>query len=85
MSAGAARPPVLYLCHDADDGGDGRAAFEISPTFDQFLGDWETLSYVGPEIWLLARFLADDGTGPLQLNQPATALWREVITGRKTR
>ena len=71
--------PVLYLCHDAEDAGDGRTAFEISPSFDQFLADWETLCYVGPEIWLLARFLADDGNGLLEVDQPIAARWREVI------
>ena len=79
VSDSSARLPVLYLCHDAEDGGDGRTAFEISPSFDQFLGDWETLCYIGPEIWLLRQFLADDGNGPLEVNQPKTALWRAVI------
>lgn len=76
--------PVIYLCHDAEDGGDGRTAFEISPSFDQFLSDWETLCYIGPEIWLLAAFLSDDGEGPVQVNQPKVALWREIVCGRRT-
>jgi hypothetical protein len=82
-SSTAGRFPILYLCHDAEDGGDRRTAFEISSDFEQFLIDWETLCYLGPEIWLLRRFLADDGKGPLEIDQPATELWREIILGRK--
>jgi hypothetical protein len=29
----------------------------ISPSFVQFLSEWETICYAGPEIWLLAAFL----------------------------
>ena len=84
VTKGAGRLPVLYLCHDGDaeDGGDGRTAFEISPSFDQFLADWEALCYVGPEIWLLAPFFADDGRGALHVEQPKATMWREIISGR---
>jgi len=83
VSDAAGRLPVLYLCHDALDGGDGRTAFEISPSFDRFLADWESLYYIGPAIWLLAAFLAHGGEGPLNVKQPKAALWRRVISGRR--
>jgi hypothetical protein len=79
VSNGTDKQPVLYLSHDAGGGDDERTAFEISPSLEQFLADWETLCYVGPEIWLLGEFLANEGKGLLQVNQPKTNLWREVM------
>jgi hypothetical protein len=53
----------------------------LSSSFEQFLLDWETLCYVGPEIWLLGPFLADGGDGPLLVKQPKATLWRRVMLG----
>ena len=48
-------PPVSYLAHDDD-------SQVVAPSFDAFLQAWESLCYIGPEIWLLDEFL-DAETG----------------------
>jgi hypothetical protein len=45
---------VLYLSHDGDTA-------HLADSFTAFLMAWERLCYLGPEIWLLDRFLGDDG------------------------
>ncbi len=38
--------PVVYLCHDDTD----MPIMRISPSFEQFLTDWEQLHYIGPDM-----------------------------------
>ena len=80
-NADTSRTPVLYLCHEADVycSESPSPATEISPSFEQFLADWEKLCYVGPEIWLLSAFLAEDFTGPLQTDSPRASRWRDIL------
>jgi hypothetical protein len=47
-------PPVIYLSHE------DRSRW-LAPSFSGFLFRWERLAYLGPEIWLLERFLTDGG------------------------
>jgi len=75
VTEGSARLPVLYLCHDADYETDGGAAFEISPSFEEFLTRWERLCYIGPEHWLLNTFLSED----CQADEAKETCWREII------
>jgi hypothetical protein len=74
------RMPVLYLSHDAWD---TSSAFEIAPSLEQFLIDWEQLCYIGPEIWLLCHFLNDDDTGPFHVDSPIAVTWREIMSGQR--
>jgi SMI1 / KNR4 family (SUKH-1) len=67
--------PVIYLCHDDEE----RPITLVSPSLDQFLQDWETLHYVGPEIWLLSAFLSNDGLGPLDVEQDNVRQLREIL------
>lgn len=47
-------PSVIYLSHE------DRSRW-LAPSFSGFLARWERLAYLGPEIWLLERFLTDGG------------------------
>ena len=67
--------PVVYLCHDDEE----CPVTTISPSFDTFLADWETLYYIGPEIWMLGDFLDNEGAGPLNVEQEKTLAWRELV------
>ena len=51
-------PPVVYLDHE------GEIHRPIAPSLAHFLREWETLCYVGPEIWMLEEFI-DQNTGYL--------------------
>jgi hypothetical protein len=44
------RKPVVYLDHE------GYAIPPLAPSFEDFLGQWEQLCYVGPEHWVLDSF-----------------------------
>lgn len=61
LALNMARPdlgsPVVYLSHE----GEGISCY-LSPSFEDFLEQWELLCYVGPEIWLLSVF-QDPKTG----------------------
>lgn len=65
--------PVVYLCHDCEED----PVVPVSPSFNEFLCEWEKLCYVGPEIWLLSRFL---GRGKALSGDGIKARkWREIL------
>jgi hypothetical protein len=78
VAANPRQPPVLYLIHDADVD-DESPVVPISSSFEQFLGDWELLGYIGPDIWLLQPFLEDSKTGELDADSPLARRWRALI------
>lgn len=45
-------PPVVYLVHD------GATSDQISPSFTEFLCEWEQLSYIGPD-WMFLDYWLD--------------------------
>lgn len=47
-------PPVIYLSHDDESS-------VISESFTDFLTNWESLCYIGPEGWLLDIFQNEKG------------------------
>jgi hypothetical protein len=63
-------PPVLYLDHEGP-------SVELSRSFSAFLATWEGLGYIGPEIWLLGPFVAEDGR--LSAEVPAARRLREIF------
>lgn len=67
--------PVVYLCHDDPD----LCVLPLSDSFNQFLSDWESLFYIGPEIWLLNPFMARKGNGPLNLKLKSVARLRKLF------
>jgi hypothetical protein len=72
--------PVVYLCHDDQD----RPVTPLSTSLDQFLADWESLCYLGPEIWLLCPFLGEDGQGPVAIDPKKACRWSEVLLGKRS-
>ncbi|MEX0725848.1 MAG: SMI1/KNR4 family protein [Planctomycetaceae bacterium] len=66
---------VDYFDHENYD----NPVIVISPSFEQFMADWEKLFYLGPEIWLLRPFLSHQGGGPLDVDSPAVDIWRKAI------
>jgi hypothetical protein len=74
VTGAADEMPVVYLCHDDPE----TPVTWLSPSFDQFLADWEALGYLGPEIWLLDAFLGNGG-GPLDVHQNNARRWREML------
>jgi hypothetical protein len=54
-------PPVVYLNHEAE------VHRPLAPSLAHFLGEWEKLHYIGPEIWELAPFINAE-TGYLDAN-----------------
>lgn len=70
-----AQMPVVYLCHDDPE----NRVTRLSPSLDRFLADWESLCYVGPEIWLLSTFLAEDGGGLLDVEKEEALEWRRLL------
>jgi hypothetical protein len=68
-------PPVVYLVHD-DSSSD-----QICPRFTTFLSIWEELSYVGPENWLLNKWL-DKNSKTLSTNLHHTSELRRLLTPR---
>jgi hypothetical protein len=64
-------PPVVYLCHDDQSS-------LIAPNFASFLLAWETLCYIGPEIWLLDKF-RDPGSGYLDSETPEAERLRHLF------
>jgi hypothetical protein len=76
---GDPRQPVLYLDHE--DASEGQNAIEISPGFDQFLADMETLCYLWPICWS-QEFNEDARNGTLRADQPEVAEWRRIIGGQ---
>ena len=67
--------PVVYLCHDDPE----MPVTPLSTSFDQFLSDWETLCYVGPEIWLLDAFLSEQDQRQLNVQQENVRRWRDIL------
>lgn len=67
-------PPVVYLSHEG-------GSSVISPSFTGFLRHWETMSYIGPEIWLLSYWL-DNDSGFIDSNHPKSALLRRLLASR---
>jgi hypothetical protein len=72
-------PPVAYLSHE----GSGTSRL-IAPSFERFAMDWERLSYIGPEIWLLKEWL-DKESGMINPESLKTELLRSLLTARHTR
>ncbi len=68
-------PPVVYLCHDTPSSG------QISPSFTDFLTEWEKLSYIGPEWWLLDSWL-DAGTKRISASNHLTSELRQLLSPR---
>ncbi len=76
------RSPVLYLRRDGQDR--CSTAFELAPSLEQFLLEWEKVGYVGPDIDFLGVFFGDDGKPPIQADSPKASLWRDIMSGRRT-
>jgi hypothetical protein len=66
-------PPVVYLVHD-DSSSD-----QICPRFTSFLSIWEELSYIGPENWLLDKWL-DKNSKTLSAELHHTSKLRKLLT-----
>jgi SMI1 / KNR4 family (SUKH-1) len=71
--------PVVYLSHDDPE----RPVKKLSPSFDQFLQDWERLCYVGPDIWTLNVFLSNRGQRQLGVRQKNVQRLRSLLLGRR--
>ena len=67
-------PPVVYLSHEG-------GSSVISPSFTGFLRHWQTMSFIGPEIWLLSYWL-DARSGFIESAHPKSALLRTLLTTR---
>ena len=68
-------PAVIYLVHDEPE------SMQISPSFSEFLSEWEKLSYIGPDIGLLHYWL-DSDRGALDATKHKTAQLRMLLTPR---
>src|SRR5262249_49164171 len=66
---------VVYLCHELCG-----ASCVISPSFQDFLTQWEQLYYVGPELWLLEVF-RDPATGFINGQCEKAIELRTIIDG----
>jgi hypothetical protein len=64
--------PVAYLSHE------WRSSI-IAPSFTEFLRQWEAMSYIGPEIWLLSYWIQQD-TGFIDSAHPKSELLRKLLT-----
>ena len=67
--------PVVYLSLDPHS----PPVLPLASSLEQFLLDWESIGYVGPEIWLLYAFLGRDGFGPLDLEKGKVDLWLNFL------
>jgi len=54
MSQGQEDPPVVYLSHDEQ-------TFVLARSFTAFLEQWQQLSYIGPESWMLEGLRNEEG------------------------
>jgi hypothetical protein len=61
---------VLYLNHE-------EAPSIIAGSFSSFMKAWESLFYVGPEIWMLEPFL--NSSGHLDGTTPAAVEFRQAM------
>ena len=68
-------PPVVYLVHDA------ASSAQIAPGFTDFLNQWERLSYIGPESWLLDYWL-DPDAGRISADRYMTKELRRLLCPR---
>ena len=68
-------PPVLYLSHETG------APLQLAPRFSEFMTQWEKLSYIGPELWLLDYWL-DQEAKCLNPALHKTAALRKLLTPR---
>jgi hypothetical protein len=63
--------PVVYLSHDD-------SSRPLAPSFPEFLRTWESLCYIGPEIWMLEPF-TDPMTGYLNSETEKAKLLRQLF------
>ncbi len=80
ISDDGAQQSVVYLSHEFDVAQEPNV-FEVSPSFERFLADWETLWYLWPAGWGWSQAGFDDlvRRGPLQPDDPKIAMWRRII------
>lgn len=64
-------PRVIYLAHDG-------TSRPIAASFDAFLAAWETIGYLGPEVWKLEPFI-DSKTGYLAPKGTKLKALRQVL------
>ena len=69
---------VIYVSHEA--GGEAESPLiPLAESGEQIHDQWEALGYLGPEIWLLYRFIEDSPTGLLDHNSPLSTQWRSFL------
>ena len=68
-------PAVAYLNHED-------TSSIIAPSFTSFLKEWESVCYVGPEIWMLEPFLNEKGQmdGSISAAKEMRAMIEEFLT-----
>ena len=69
---------VVYVSHEAAAGIES-PLIPLAESGEQFMTEWESLGYLGPEIWLLYRFIEDSPTGLLDHNSPLAMRWRSFL------
>jgi hypothetical protein len=82
ISEDESRQRVLYLCHELE-AAEEQNVFEVSPSFERFLTDWETVRYLWPAGWGWSQAGIDDlaHRGPLRADDPKIAMLRRIIGG----
>jgi hypothetical protein len=83
-----------YLVHEGDESGSGGGVYyfdhefsgdtplrRLGESFEQFMLEWESLRYVGPEGWLLQPFarVGRDGNWRLDIAGPTAHAWRCLV------
>jgi hypothetical protein len=73
VATNASEPPVAYLSHEGESS-------TLSLSFEQFLNDWEAMSYIGLDLmWL------DEQTGYIAPNSWRTDALRQLLISGATR
>jgi hypothetical protein len=67
-------------CYDHEFDGD-TPLIRLSESFEQFMQQWESLYYIGPEGWFLRPFarVEADGNWQLDVDAPTAHAWRSLV------
>lgn len=68
------KQPVVCLSHDDESS-------ILAPSFSSFLLTWERLCYIGPEIWVIEKYLDDKGLLDAETEQAQSL--RDIFDDRK--
>jgi hypothetical protein len=71
LRQGSDDPPVVFLCHEDK-------YCLVSPSFDEFLFQWQGLCYFGPDYYYFRDFL-DNSTGYLSSMSPKAEALRQLL------